>query len=138
MVCKITPRWKKLNLMLNKWYCQVVFWTSPPMSFALVVSLRWYFVPSWVSLGSQQSVDTLFPKYQVKFLDYDRLVFICFYQLFQVSSEPLLKKPFEKFFCVIIPDQRGHHMLTIFGVVKLVDVKKYCVDIFLYSRHHEE
>ena len=86
----------------------------------------------------QQSVDTLFPKYQVKFLDNDRLVFICFYQLFKVSSEPLLKKTFEKFFCVTIPDQRGHHMLTIFGVVKLVDVKKYCVDIFLYSKHHGE
>lgn len=138
MVCKITLRWKKLNLMLNKWYCQVVFWTSPPMSFALVVSLRWYFVPSWVSLLWSSNPWILFSRNI-------RLNFLTTIDWFSFAFTNSLRwvlnhywKRHLKNFSVIIPDQRGHHMLTIFGVVKLVDVKKYCVDIFLYSKHHGE
>lgn len=41
-----------------------------------------------VSLESQQSMVTLSPEYQVRFLGYKRLVLICFYQVLMVSWEP--------------------------------------------------
>ena len=59
------------------------------MSFDIItmVSLRQSLVSARVLSGSQQSTVTFLPKYQAKFLGYDRLVFSRFDQLCIVSWE---------------------------------------------------
>ena len=74
--------------MLINWFTTGIFWTSPnEFCFYLsqVVSLKKSCVSPTASSESQQSVVTLFSKYRIKSLGYDRLILFCFYQLFMVS-----------------------------------------------------
>ena len=54
-----------------------------PMRFEIcpLITLRYHLMYAKVSLGSTQFAVFFFPEYQVNFFGYDRLVFICFYEL---------------------------------------------------------
>ena len=67
--------------ILTNWYSPVIFWTSRQ---CVLILPQWYHSDSlWCLLGSHRDHNNpwwLFSlKYQVRFLGYDRLVFIRFY-----------------------------------------------------------
>ena len=120
-----STRWKCWTTDIYRWFSELHSqWVSIlprwcQLEVMMLLLPRQSLVSARVSSGSQQSVVTFFPKCRVKFLGYDRLFFIRFYQLFMVSLEPFFK-PFQlESFLVIIQNQENHHMSTFLKIVEL-------------------
>ena len=125
--CLSTPAESTLEFLLN---------FSPPRCILhnfILVEMFPFDIPRWFSdirpdefwyypggitriIHPGSYIITFLSNSRVKFLEYGRLVFIYFYQLFMMKWEPL-SKPFGwRFSRVII---RDHHMFTFFGIVNI-------------------